>query len=296
MQHLLSMADLTRKDIITFIDRAEVLSKKHIVGKNHAACALLFAEPSTRTRCSFELAAGKLGMQVINLDLASSSLVKDETMLDTINNLSAMGIKIFVIRHFQPGIISDLAKECAPGIHIVNAGDGLHQHPSQALLDMLTIRQKKSDFSGLKVAIVGDVLHSRVASSDIIALQKMGTEDIRLIGPQVFMPVEVSPGVSVYNDLAVGLEGVDVIISLRIQKERIDTESEMYSFDDYKQQYMLTSSSIASADDDVIIMHPGPVNIGVEVSKDLINSPKSVVLNQVTNGVFLRMAILEKWL
>ena len=253
----------------------------------------LFFEPSTRTRTTFELAEKKLGANVINLNLSASATTKGETPLDTLYNLEAMGANMFVIRHSVSGAAHFFARQVSPGVAIINAGDGCHAHPTQALLDMATIRRYKGQISGLRVAIIGDILHSRVARSNIHALNIMEAEEVRVIGPRTLVPPEVrSLGVQVYHDLYKGLEGVDVIMGLRLQRERMEnalfpSEREFY------RRYGLTKEALSCAQDDAIVMHPGPVNRGIEMECSLIDSNRAVILQQVTEGIAVRMAVMQ---
>jgi aspartate carbamoyltransferase catalytic subunit len=257
--------------------------------------ATLFFEPSTRTRCSFELAASYLGAKTLHLDQATSAAQKGETLLDTINNLAAMGVSLFAIRHPEAGLPQAIAAQAPQDVHIINAGDGCHAHPTQALGDMLTLQQYCQNFSQLRVAIIGDIAHSRVARSHIQALSTLGAGDIRLIAPPALMPDNLeSLPVTPYHDLVTGLNDVNVIITLRIQKERLQAHEHL-SVDDFIKDCGLTENKLAQCNtaDNLIILHPGPVNRGVELSPGLADHPQySQILRQVRNGVAVRMAVL----
>jgi len=252
----------------------------------------LFFENSTRTRTTFEIAAKRLSADVINLDIARSSTAKGESLLDTIANLSAMHADMFVVRHSESGAPYLIAQHCAPHVHVVNAGDGRHSHPTQGLLDMYTIRHYKKDFRSLTVAIVGDIVHSRVARSDIHALTTLGAPEIRAVGPKTLVPSDLKEmGVRVCHDMTEGITGADVIIMLRLQNERM-TGAMLPSAGEYFKTFGLTPEKLALAKPDAIVMHPGPINRGVELDPAVADGPRSVILDQVTYGVALRMAVL----
>lgn len=253
----------------------------------------LFFENSTRTRTTFELAAKRLSADLINLDIRNSSATKGESLLDTIRNLEAMGCDMFVVRHPSSSAAHFIARYCAPHISVLNAGDGRHAHPTQGMLDMLTIRQHKGDFTPLKVAIVGDIKHSRVARSQIHALTTLCTGEIRLIAPKTLMPEGIEKmGVSVYTDIEEGIKGVDVVIMLRLQHERMKTAL-LPSVREYYARYGLTEERLELAKSDAIVMHPGPVNRGVEIDSRVADGPQSVIMQQVTNGIAVRMAVMS---
>ena len=253
----------------------------------------LFFENSTRTRTTFELAAKRLSADLVNLDIRNSSATKGESLLDTIRNLEAMGCDMFVVRHSSSSAAHFIARYCAPHISVINAGDGRHAHPTQGMLDMLTIRQHKGDFTPLRVAIVGDIKHSRVARSQIHALTTLCTGEIRLIAPKTLIPQGIeNMGVTVYNNIEKGLKGVDVVIMLRLQHERMKTAL-LPSVREYYARYGLTSERLKLAKPDAIVMHPGPVNRGVEIDSSVADSPQSVIMQQVTNGIAVRMAIMS---
>lgn len=257
----------------------------------------LFFENSTRTRTTFEIAAKRLSADVLNLNIAASSTSKGESLLDTIDNLSAMHADMFVVRHAQSGapflIAEHLNKTKQNHVHVVNAGDGRHAHPTQGLLDAYTIRHYKKDFTNLRVAIVGDVLHSRVARSDIHALTTLGVPEIRVVGPQTLLPSAAEDmGVHVYNDMDEGLKGVDVIIMLRLQNERMNGAL-LPSAQEYFKSFGLTEERLALAQPDVIVMHPGPMNRGVEIDSAVADGPHAVILSQVSFGIAVRMAVMS---
>ncbi|MCO5976838.1 aspartate carbamoyltransferase catalytic subunit [Ideonella oryzae] len=253
----------------------------------------LFFENSTRTRTTFEIAAKRLSADVVNLDIAKSSTAKGETLLDTVANLSAMHADMFVVRHSESGAPYLIAQHCAPHVHVVNAGDGRHAHPTQGLLDMYTIRHFKKDFTQLSVAIVGDIVHSRVARSDIHALTTLGVPDIRAVGPKTLVPGDLAGmGVRVCRDLAEGIRGADVIIMLRLQNERM-SGAMLPSAGEYFKTYGLTDEKLALAKPDAIVMHPGPINRGVEIDSPVADGTHSVILPQVTFGIAVRMAVMS---
>jgi len=252
----------------------------------------LFFENSTRTRSTFEIAAKRLSADVLNVNLHAASTSKGESLLDTLRNLSAMQADLLVVRHAQSGAPYLLAQHCAPHVHVINAGDGRHAHPTQALLDMFTIRHYKPDFRGLTVAIVGDILHSRVARSDIHALTTLGVPEIRAIGPRTLLPEGLEQlGVTVFHEIEAGLRGVDVIIMLRLQHERM-SGALLPSAQEYFKSYGLTPERLALAAPDAIVMHPGPINRGVEIESSVADGVQSVILKQVTFGIAVRMAVM----
>jgi aspartate carbamoyltransferase catalytic subunit len=253
----------------------------------------LFFENSTRTRTTFEIAAKRLSADVINLDIAKSSAAKGESLLDTIANLSAMHADMFVVRHSESGAPYLIAQHCAPHVHVVNAGDGRHAHPTQGLLDMYTIRHYKKDFTNLRVAIVGDIVHSRVARSDIHALTTLGVPEIRAVGPKTLVPGDLREmGVRVCHDMAEGIRDADVIIMLRLQNERM-TGAMLPSAGEFFKSYGLTEAKLALAAPDCIVMHPGPINRGVEIDSSVADGRHSVILPQVTFGIAVRMAVMS---
>jgi aspartate carbamoyltransferase catalytic subunit len=252
----------------------------------------LFFENSTRTRTTFELAATRLSADVLSMNIATSATSKGESLLDTIHNLEAMHVDMFVVRHAISGAAHFIAQHTAPHISVINAGDGQHAHPTQAMLDMFTIRQYKKQFEGLKIAIVGDILHSRVARSQILALNTLGVSEVRVIAPKTLLPAHVkNMGVIPLYDMAEGLSDVDVVIMLRLQKERMNSAF-LPSESEFFRCYGLTEAKLALAKSDAIVMHPGPINRGVEIASSVADGPQSVILQQVSNGIAVRMAIM----
>ena len=297
--HLLSTEGLT-KDILTqtldtasnfvSVNDREVKKVPLLRGKS---VFNLFFENSTRTRTTFEIAAKRLSADVFNLDIARSSASKGETLLDTIDNLSAMAADVFVVRHSESGAPYLIAQHVAPHVHVVNAGDGRHAHPTQGLLDMYTIRHYKKDFSNLRVAIVGDVLHSRVARSDIHALTTLGAAEVRVVGPRTLVPADMaSMGVRVFHNLEEGIKDCDVIITLRLQNERM-SGALLPSSQEYFKSFGLTEKRLELAKPDAIVMHPGPINRGVEIDSAVVDGPQAVILSQVTFGIAVRMAVMS---
>jgi aspartate carbamoyltransferase catalytic subunit len=253
----------------------------------------VFFEGSTRTRTTFEIAAKRLSADVINLNVSVSSTSKGETLLDTVYNLQAMDADMFVVRHAQSGAAHLIARHVKPGVAVINAGDGRHAHPTQGLLDMYTIRHYKKDFSALSVAIVGDVLHSRVARSQIHALKTLGVPDLRVIGPKTLMPSAVERlGVRVFHAMAEGIRDCDVVIMLRLQNERMNGAL-LPSAAEFFKCYGLTAEKLAGAKPDAIVMHPGPMNRGVEIDSPVADGRQSVILPQVTFGIAVRMAVMS---
>ena len=253
----------------------------------------VFFENSTRTRTTFEIAAKRLSADVINLNVGASSTTKGETLLDTVWNLQAMDADMFVVRHSQSGAPHLIARHVKPGVAVINAGDGRHAHPTQGLLDMYTIRHYKRDFSALTVAIVGDVLHSRVARSQIHALKTLGVPDLRVIAPKTLLPAQVERlGVRVFNDMDAGLRDCDVVIMLRLQNERMNGAL-LPSAGEFFKRYGLTAAKLARAKPDAIVMHPGPMNRGVEIDSPVADGLQSVILPQVTFGIAVRMAVMS---
>jgi aspartate carbamoyltransferase catalytic subunit len=253
----------------------------------------LFFESSTRTRTTFEIAAKRLSADVINLNIGASSTSKGESLLDTIDNLAAMDADMFVVRHSQSGAAHLIAQHVRPGLAVINAGDGRHAHPTQGLLDAYTIRHYKKDFTRLTVAIVGDVLHSRVARSQIHALTTLGVPEVRVIGPKTLLPAAVENlGVQVFHDMQRGLEGADVVVMLRLQNERMNGPL-LPSAQEFFKSYGLTSEKLARAKPDAIVMHPGPMNRGVEIDSPVADGRQSVILPQVTFGIAVRMAVMS---
>jgi len=299
LRHFLTIEGLKRQTLVDILDTAESLSGvtdqtvKKVPLLRGKTIVNLFFEASTRTRTTFELAAKRLSADVLNLNIAASATKKGETLLDTLHNLQAMHCDMFVVRHADSGAAHFIANHVAPHVSVVNAGDGSHAHPTQAMLDMFTIRRLKGDFYPLKVAIVGDIMHSRVARSQVHALTTLGVTEVRVIGPKTLMPKGVEAlGVHVYHDLDEGLKDVDVIIMLRLQNERMEGEL-LPSAHEYFQLYGLTQERLDKAKSDAIVMHPGPINRGVEIESSIADGPRSVILQQVTHGIAVRMAVMS---
>ncbi|KQZ60214.1 MULTISPECIES: aspartate carbamoyltransferase catalytic subunit [unclassified Lysobacter] len=295
-RHLLTLDGMSRDALTALLIRAQAFAEGHYDRRalDGLAVCTLFFEPSTRTRMSFQLAAQRLGAHTINFDASTSSTRKGETALDTLKNLEAMGVRGFVIRHHEDGAVAALAEHVNPGTSLVNAGDGRSAHPTQGLLDMLTLRQAKGvDFSALRVLIVGDVRHSRVARSDLHALRALGTGEIRVCGPASLLPDDGTlRGCTVSQDFDAALEGVDAVMMLRLQRERME-EGLVASLDDYHRDYGLTATRLKRAAADAAVMHPGPINRGVEITDEVADGAQSLILTQVANGVATRMAVLE---
>jgi len=296
LHHLLTLEGLPAEILWQILDTA-----KTFVGTKVKKVPLLrgksvfnvFFEPSTRTRTTFEIAAKRLSADVINLNVTVSSQSKGESLLDTVDNLSAMHADMFVVRHGESGAPHFIARHVAPDIHVINAGDGRHSHPTQGLLDMYTIRHYKKDFSNLRVAIVGDVLHSRVARSQIHALATLGCPEIRVIGPKTLLPAHVEQlGVHVFHDMRQGLKDVDVVTMLRLQNERMQGAL-LPSAQEFYKYYGLTQDKLALAKPDAIVLHPGPMNRGVEIDSSVADGRQSVILPQVTFGIAVRMAVMS---
>jgi aspartate carbamoyltransferase catalytic subunit len=294
-RHLLGIEPLTAEEITLILDTAESFAEisrreiKKVPTLRGRTVVNLFMEPSTRTRTSFELAEKRLSADSLSFSASASSLSKGETLIDTARNIEAMKPDFIVFRHSMPGSPHFLARHCRASI--INAGDGAHEHPTQALLDAYTIRQKKGRISGLKIAIVGDILHSRVVRSNIFLLRKLGAE-VTIAGPATLIPMDIEKmGVKVTNSMDEALDGVDVVMMLRIQMER-QGRGYFPSVREYYKLFGLTEERLSLAREDVIIMHPGPINRGVEIASSVADGPYSVILEQVTNGVAVRMAAL----
>jgi aspartate carbamoyltransferase catalytic subunit len=297
--HLLSIEGLPRAVIHHILDTAETFLSvnerevKKVPLLRGKSVFNLFFENSTRTRTTFEIAAKRLSADVLNLDIARSSTAKGESLLDTIANLSAMHADMFVVRHSESGAPYLIAQHCAPHVHVVNAGDGRHAHPTQGLLDMYTIRHYKRDFTNLTVAIVGDIVHSRVARSDIHALTTLGVPEVRAVGPRTLVPGDLKEmGVRVCHSLEEGIAGADVIIMLRLQNERM-SGAMLPSAGEFFKNFGLTEEKLALARPDAIVMHPGPINRGVEIDSAVADGTQSVILPQVTFGIAVRMAVMS---
>ncbi|MDH3354331.1 MAG: aspartate carbamoyltransferase catalytic subunit [Chromatiales bacterium] len=299
LHHFLTIEGLKRQTLTEILDLADSFldsegkSIKKLPLLRGKTIVNLFFESSTRTLTTFELAALRLSADVLKINIETSSASKGESLLDMLHNLEAMQCDMFVIRHAQSGAAQFIAHHVAPHISVINAGDGRHAHPTQAMLDMLTIRRHKPNFGALKVAIVGDVLHSRVARSQIHALTTLGAAEVRVIGPKTLIPNSVQQlGVHIFHDMAEGLNGVDVVIMLRLQRERM-AGALLPSEKEYFKLYGLTDEKLALAKPNAIVMHPGPINRGVEIASSVADGPQSVILEQVTNGIALRMAVMS---
>jgi len=299
MQHLLTLDGMPRATVVELLDRAQYFAD--LTGDSDAlrgiAVCTLFFEPSTRTRMSFQLAAQRLGAHVLNFDVSTSSARKGETALDTMRNLEAMGVRGFIVRHHDDGAVADLAAAAGTRTALVNAGDGRSAHPTQGLLDMLTLRQAKgADFARLKIAIVGDVKHSRVARSDLHALRTLGAGDVRVCAPAALLPDDATlAGCRVTHELDEALDGADAVMTLRLQRERME-DGLVESLDGYHRDYGITQARLQRAAPDAVVMHPGPINRGVEITDEVADGAQSLVLRQVANGVAVRMAVLERLL
>ena len=298
LHHLLAIEGLPKRIIERILDTAE-----SFVGINEREVKVvpllrgksifnIFFENSTRTRTTFEIAAKRLSADVVSLDVARSSTNKGETILDTMANLTAMHADMFVVRHSESGAPYLIAQHAAKHVHVINAGDGRHEHPTQGLLDVFTIRRYKKDFTRLTVAIVGDVLHSRVARSQIHALTTLGVPEVRVIAPRTLLPADIERlGVRVFTSLEEGLKGVDVVTMLRLQNERM-TGALLPSASEYFSRYGLTPQKLVLARPDAIVLHPGPMNRGVEIDSAVADGSQSVILPQVTYGIAIRMAVM----
>ncbi|UQY37066.1 aspartate carbamoyltransferase catalytic subunit [Pseudomonas fulva] len=300
LRHFLSLDGLPRELLTEILDTADSFLevgaravKKVPLLRGKTVCNVFF-ENSTRTRTTFELAAQRLSADVISLNVSTSSTSKGETLFDTLRNLEAMAADIFVVRHAGSGAAHFIAEHVCPNLAIINGGDGRHAHPTQGMLDMLTIRRHKGSFENLSVAIVGDILHSRVARSNMLALKTLGCPDIRVIAPKTLLPIglEESYGVRVFSDANEGLKDVDVVIMLRLQRERM-TGGLLPSEGEFYRLFGLTEQRLALAKPDALVMHPGPINRGVEIESAVADGPQSVILNQVTYGIAIRMAVLS---
>ena len=299
LRHFLSIDGLNRTILTDILDTAESFagvteqSIKKVPLLRGKTIVNLFFEPSTRTRTTFELAAKRLSADVLNININASATTKGETLLDTLRNLEAMHSDMFVVRHADSGAAHFIASHAQPHVSIVNAGDGRHAHPTQAMLDMFTIRRHKPDFSNLTVAIVGDILHSRVARSQILALNMLGVSQVRVVAPRTLLPARMDTlGVQVHHHLQDGIRDADVIIMLRLQNERM-AGALLPSEHEYFQLYGLTEDRLRVAKDDAIVMHPGPINRGVEMDSKVADGSRSVILQQVSYGIAVRMAVMS---
>jgi aspartate carbamoyltransferase catalytic subunit len=300
LRHLISLKDLDRACISRLLDRADAMREASAHGTRKLDLLYgrtilnLFFEPSTRTRTSFELAARRLSADVVNFDIASSSTSKGETLLDTLHTLEAMHLDAIVVRHREAGTPEFLTRHAMSGVAVVNAGDGNHAHPTQGLLDALTVRQHHPDMSGLTVTICGDVLHSRVARSEIHAFSRLGVKELRVCGPASLLPPAAEiPGCTIVEDFDAAVEGAHVIIMLRLQKERM-AATLLPDEHAYFERFGLNNERLARAARGCLVMHPGPINRGIEIAPEVADGPQSRILEQVGNGVFVRMAVLAE--
>ena len=299
LRHFLSIDGLPRDVLLEILDVAESFAGvseravKKVPLLRGKTIVNLFFEPSTRTRTTFELAAKRLSADVLNISASTSSTTKGESLLDTLRTLEAMHCDMFVVRHAHSGAAHFIARHVAPHISVINGGDGRNAHPTQAMLDMFTIRRHKGAFERLRTAIVGDIEHSRVARSQIHALRTLGAKEIRVVGPRTLLPPRVeSLGVTVYTDLLSGLSGVDVVMMLRLQRERMQGAM-LPSSHEYFRYYGLTEEKLSVAKRDAIVLHPGPLNRGVEINSEVADGVRSVILNQVSYGIAIRMAVMS---
>ena len=305
LTHLLTLEDMPKDQILYILNTAKQFVSVTALNREVKKVPLLrgksvfnlFFENSTRTRTTFEIAANRLSADIINLDIPTSSTSKGESLMDTIDNLVAMQADIFVVRHNISRAPIEIANHVPDYVHVINAGDGSHQHPTQGLLDVYTMRHFKKDFSKLKVAIIGDILHSRVAKSNIHALITLGCNDIRAIGPESLLPSDLardlsSLGVKIFHKVEDGIKDVDVVMTLRIQKERMD-QGKVPEGTAFFKQFGLNQERLAMAKPDAIVMHPGPMNRGVEIDSAIADGKQSVILNQVTFGIAIRMAVMS---
>jgi len=301
LHHLLTLKGLHRSLLTALLDDAQrfvskpgepTVRSRSLAGRT---IANLFFEPSTRTRASFDLAGKRLGADVLNLDVNTSSRKKGESILDTIYTLQAMHVDVMVVRDASTGVPAYIAKHVADHVSILNAGEADASHPTQGLLDLLTIRQRKGSFENLKVAIVGDIRHSRVARSAAQGLHTLGVGELRLVSPPALAPdADEMPYAALYNDLDEGLRDADVVMALRIQRERIDSLDGIPGSDEYFANYGISEERLQGAAPDAMVMHPGPMNRGIEIESALADGPASAITQQVTNGVAVRMAVLEQ--
>ena len=299
LKHFLTIEHLPRALLVEILDNAERFTVvgdrtvKKVPLLRGKTVVNLFFEPSTRTRTTFDLAAKRLSADVMNLNIEASATRKGESLADTLRTLEAMQTDMFIVRHHNSGAAEFIARQIAPGVSVINAGDGRHAHPTQAMLDMFTIRRHKANFENLIVAIVGDVAHSRVARSEIHALATLGVPETRVVGPKTLIPVQIEKlGVQVHHDLERGIDQADVVIMLRLQQERMKSAL-LPSGHEYFRTYGLTPARLKRAAADAIVMHPGPINRGVEIDSTVADGEHSVILQQVTHGIAVRMAVMS---
>ena len=293
LSHFLNIKELPKSYIEDIISRSEEIHNNSNIRKySENVVASLFFEPSTRTKTTFELASKRLSSNFINIDISNSSTAKGESIIDMVKTIEAMNCQMFVVRHSVPGTAHYIAESVSKNISVINAGDGSNEHPTQAMLDVFTIKTHKGGFQDLKISIVGDILHSRVAKSLIYALNTLGTKQINIVGPQKLIPEDYQElNVNYFSNMDEGIDDADVIIMLRLQKERM--HDALISLDTYYDDYGLNESRLKYAKDDVIVMHPGPINRGIEIESTVADGPNSVILNQVSYGISVRMAIMS---
>ncbi len=298
LKHFLAIEGLKRQYLTEILDTAESFANvsekavKNVPILRGKTIINLFFEASTRTRTTFELAAKRLSADVLNINISTSATSKGESLMDMLHNFESMHCDMFVVRHNQSGAAHFISQHVSPHISVINAGDGCHEHPTQAMLDMFTIRRHKQQFGDLKVAIVGDILHSRVARSQIHALTTLGVNEVRVVAPNTLIPKGIDGfGVHVYHDMKKAMKDVDVVIMLRLQNERMQGAL-LPSRGEYYQLYGLTEEKLSYAKKDAIVMHPGPINRGVEIASSIADGPQSVILEQVSNGIAVRMAVM----
>ena len=293
LSHFLNIKELPKSYIEDIISRSEEIHNNSNIRKySENVVASLFFEPSTRTKTTFELASKRLSSNFINIDISNSSTAKGESIIDMVKTIEAMNCQMFVVRHSVPGTAHYIAESVSKNISVINAGDGSNEHPTQAMLDVFTIKKHKGGFKDLKISIVGDILHSRVAKSLIYALNTLGTKQINIVGPEKLIPEDYQElNVNYFSNMDEGINDADVIIMLRLQKERM--HDALISLDTYYDDYGLNESRLKYAKGDVIVMHPGPINRGVEIESTVADGPNSVILNQVSYGISVRMAIMS---
>jgi aspartate carbamoyltransferase catalytic subunit len=294
LQHLLDIESLSQQQLRSLLELSSKIARSPGAYANRLEGRVLinlFLEPSTRTRISFEIAAKRLAMHVINFQSGISSAVKGEALIDTFHTLQAMSPDVMVIRHVQDAVVKSLAAEAQAGVHIINAGDGSYQHPTQALLDAVTLQAVRGELAGLRVTIAGDIKHSRVARSGIAMFQKLGVAEIRLAGPVELLPDEDIDGVEMYTDLDEAVSGADVVMMLRIQRERFG-QLKLPDENTYFESWGLTAKRLGLAAPDCLVLHPGPVNRGVEIASEVADGEQSLIHQQVRYGVYTRMAVL----
>lgn len=299
LKHFLSIEGLSKKTLINILDHAETFTSvreralKKVPLLRGKTVVNLFFEASTRTRTTFDLAAKRLSADVMNINIDASATSKGESLADTLRTLEAMQADMFIVRHQDSGAPEFIARQVSSGVSVINAGDGRHAHPTQAMLDMFTIRRHKPTFENLTVAIVGDIKHSRVARSEIHALKILGVREIRVVAPKTLIPAEIGRlGVSVHHNVKKGLKDVDVVIMLRLQKERMSSAL-LPSGSEFFNTYGLTRKNLEMAKNDAIVMHPGPINRGIEIDSVIADSKQSLILEQVANGIAVRMAVMS---